>query len=206
MTSGISLESQLQLLGLLYQFSSPRRPGHHDLSYLYWAASLISSHFLASQDLFPGQTQLSPLLPGVGMEPRSLSLPENLLGVFSSHIQGPQNVSDGGECPIQGIQSPLRGTMSAGWRVDARATHSPGSKSLANKTLTFPCSNLFGHLREFQRNNRTWVTKPSPTCLNCPCYSRTGVAWNHLSPHCCHQVPSCSNQSDSFIISGSLCA
>lgn len=56
-----------------------------------------------------------------------------------------QYVSDGGKCPSQGVQSPFRGTISAGWCADARATNSPGSKSLANKILTFPCSNLFGH-------------------------------------------------------------
>ena len=54
-------------------------------------------------------------------------------------------VSDRGKRPSRGVQSALRGTISAGRRVDARAANSPGSKSLANKTLTFPCSNLFGH-------------------------------------------------------------
>lgn len=165
---------------------------HHNFSYLYWAASVISSHLLASQNLFPSQTQLTPLLPGMGMEPRPPSLPVNLPGVLSPHIQGPwAECIWWRKCPIQGVQSPLRGTMSAGWRVDARATHSPGSKSLANKTLTFPCSNLFGHFWEFQRNDGTLVTKPSPTCLNSPCCSRTGIVWNHLSFHCSHQVTSC---------------
>lgn len=99
--------------------------------------------------------------------------------------------------------SPHSEPMSAGQRLDARATHSPGSKSLANRALTFPWSNSFDHFWECQRNNRTSVAKPSPTCLNSPCYS---MIWNHLSLQYCHQVASCSNPSDSFIMSGSLCA
>lgn len=77
-------------------------------------------------------------------------------------------VSDGGKRPSQGVQSPLRGTISAGRHTDARAANSPGSKSLAKKPLTFPCSNLFGHFWEFQRNNRTLLTKLSPTCSSNP--------------------------------------
>lgn len=78
-------------------------------------------------------------------------------------------VSDGDKCPSPGVQSLPRGTVSAGCCADARATNSPGSKSLANKTLTFPCSNLFGHFWEFQRKDRTLVTKPSPTRLHNTC-------------------------------------
>lgn len=142
--------------------SSPAKPSSH-LSYLMWGWS----HGLL----------LCPWTFWVSSHPTS-----------KDHGQ---NASDGGRCPIQGVQSPLRGTMSAGQRLDARETHSPGSKSLANTTLTFPCSNLFGHFWGFQRNDRTLVTKPSPTCLNSPCCLRTGIVWNHLTLHCCHQVTSC---------------
>lgn len=179
----------------------------HDLSYLYWAASLISSDFQASQDLFPSQTQLSLLPPGVGMEPGFPFFPVNLLGVLSPPLQGPgAEWVWGRQVPHPRHSVPTPRHRSAGRRVDARATPSPGSKSLANKTITFPCSNLFGHCWEFQRNKRTSVTQPSPTCLNSSCYSVTGVAWNRLSLHCCHQVASRSNPSDSFIVSGPLCA
>lgn len=80
-------------------------------------------HFLASQDLFPSQTQLSPLLPGVGMEPQPPFLPVNLLGVSDtpSKDQG-QDGSGGGRCPIQGIQSPGRANVS--WPAPGCQTNS----------------------------------------------------------------------------------
>lgn len=149
------------------------------------------------------QTQLSPLLPGVGMEPEFPFLPVNLLGVLSALIPGSwQNgVMDAG-VPCQAFSPHSEAQVS--WLVSGcQSNHSPGSRSLANKTLTFPCCNLFGHFWECQRNNRTSVTQPSPTCLSSPCYSM--MISNHLSLHCCHQVASCSNPSDFHHFRVTLC-
>lgn len=78
------------------------------------------STFSAKPGPLPSQTQLSPLPPGVGMGFLFC------LWTFwvSSQPTSQNHGCDGGKCPIQGIQSPLRGTsqLASTWMPEQSLT------------------------------------------------------------------------------------